>query len=186
MVAAVRRHSSRRFNGVHCSNASVALWLIGMDKKNLESEVNSCLSILGFSRKNSSWYRRFSEVVQILDLQKSAFGNRLYMNIGFAPVAMPIEGMPTPKESKFPVRIRADAAFPARYSEIEGLLDFERKDFADGRRGDRLNAILVREVVPFMNTIWDIESLTVAIKHGAFSSGAVSIAVRKYLRIGAP
>lgn len=159
---------------------------IGMDKTSLESEVNSCLSVLGFNRMNSSWYRRFSGLVQILDLQRSAFGHRLYLNIGFAPMSMPIEGMPMPRGSKFPVRIRAHVAFPARRGEIERLLNFERKDVEGGRRGDRLNCILVSDVVPFMNEIRDAESLTLAIKKGIFRSGAVSASVRRHLGLGLP
>lgn len=53
-----------------------------MDKKQLLNVVHSILLPLGYKRKNSKWQLVGAVVTKGVDLQRSSFGNRYYLNYG--------------------------------------------------------------------------------------------------------
>jgi hypothetical protein len=53
-----------------------------MDKKQLFNVVDSILLPLGYKRKNSRWQLVGAVVTKGVDLQRSRFGNRYYINFG--------------------------------------------------------------------------------------------------------
>ncbi len=48
----------------------------------LEVLVAPQLKAAGFTKKSRTWWRDAGETVQVLNLQKSSFGERLYVNLG--------------------------------------------------------------------------------------------------------
>ncbi|WP_457150720.1 DUF4304 domain-containing protein, partial [Mesorhizobium sp. P5_C1] len=105
-----------------------------MDKKELESLLNKDLSANGFKKKSATWYRQDAGALQVVNLQKSNFGLRFYVNIGCVPNGMSVEGLPTPKEYDCPIKIRLDSAFPDQKTRIEETLDLEISGLKDDER----------------------------------------------------
>ena len=48
----------------------------------LESSISPPLKAQGFRKKSRTWWRTTEETIQVLNLQKSPFGERLYINLG--------------------------------------------------------------------------------------------------------
>lgn len=50
--------------------------------KELVEIINSVVSERGFRKKGQSWYLKVNDVLQIVNLQKSQYGNQFYINFG--------------------------------------------------------------------------------------------------------
>ncbi|MBL9179824.1 MAG: DUF4304 domain-containing protein [Verrucomicrobiaceae bacterium] len=154
-----------------------------MDKKTLESALAAPLVAHGFQKKASSWYRQADETLQVVDLQKSAYGLQFYLNLCCVPAGMEVEGMPTPKEHKCPIRIRLTSAFPERREQIEEALDLERTSLDDAQRQDAVARLTSELILPFVNHMKDAATLRQAIGEGIFKRGAVNLAAQKHLGV---
>ena len=104
-----------------------------MEKKVLEALFERSLVVAGFRKKGSCWYRQLSDILQLIDLQKSSYGKQFYINIACVPRGMQPEGMPFPQEHKCPIRIRLTSAFPAQRERVDKSLDLENGDLASKR-----------------------------------------------------
>lgn len=154
-----------------------------MDKKALESALGAYLVEEGFRKKASSWYRQAEEALQVVDLQKSTYGLQFYLNLCCVPSGMDVEGMPTPKEHKCPIRIRLTAAFPEQRDEIEEIFDLERTSITDLTRKQRIARLMREKVLPFLDHMKNTVSLRRAIEQGMFTRGAVNLAAQKHLAV---
>jgi len=152
-----------------------------MIKEDLKRTVIFSLSKLGFKRKGWSWHFSNEDNVVAIDLQKSNYSLKYYVNICCAPLGMNIEGMPTPKEHKFPIRIRADGVFPSLEDEIGKIFDLENDMFPDEERSERISEIITNDIGPFALRIADISGLKSAIAEGIFERGLITLAAKTHL-----
>ncbi|HEY3148581.1 MAG TPA: DUF4304 domain-containing protein [Dongiaceae bacterium] len=155
-----------------------------MNRKVLEIAIDGILSSHGFKKKRSTWYRQATDALQGVDLQKSTYGGQFYVNLCFVPAGMVVEGMPTPKEHKCPVRIRLDSAFPESKKRIEELFDLERM-VAEAQRTTGIQDIFGRLLIPFLDQLYAPSDFRTAIERGVFRGGAVTIAARQHFGIRA-
>jgi hypothetical protein len=80
-----------------------------MTDATLANWLRELLKPLGFKRRGSAWVRECPDVTQVVDLQKSNFGGRYYVNLGLALSTL---GVPQPlREELCHVRVRAEALF---------------------------------------------------------------------------
>ncbi len=79
----------------------------------LESRIAPTLKALGFKKKSRTWWRHRDQTIQVLNLQKSSFGERLYVNLGVYVKALGTEDFPP--EQRCHVQARLDqVALPER------------------------------------------------------------------------
>ena len=155
-----------------------------MNKQALQKIFNNGLSVFGFTKKSPDyWYRVGVGVVQVINLQKSAYGMQFYVNLCCVPEGFEVPDMPTPKESQCPIRIRLTAVHPEQRKRIESLLDLENSSFEDAEREQGVNALVTELIVPFFADVQTVEALKSAITSNKLDEGAVMFAVRKYLGI---
>jgi len=154
-----------------------------MDKKSLESLVGNELQAAGFKKKGSSWYFQSAGGLLVLDLQKSKYGAQFYVNLCCVPAGMNVQGMPTPKEHKCPIRIRLASAFPKKEREIEETFDLEDASLQDSARAGRITSLVYNLVLPFFENMKSLASLKDAIKKGVFDSGMVDLEVKRHLGV---
>lgn len=154
-----------------------------MDKKELESLLNRELLTHRFNKKSASWYRQEKGALQVVDLQKSNFGLQFYVNICCVPDGMAIDGMPTPKEHKCPIRIRLDAAFPQRKDQIKATFDLEELSLPDSERAANISDIVASLILPFLENMKDAPSLKRSIESGLLDQGMVYLSAKKFLGI---
>lgn len=107
--------------------------------------IEDVLGPAGFRRKGNSWYLRSSEVVELLNLQKSRWGPTYYLN--FAVWLLALGNEVFPNEEKCHVRLRADSIAPSE-RELEGLLSLE-SGVSDSDRRTALSRFLESYVLPF-------------------------------------
>lgn len=154
-----------------------------MDKKSLESSIGPMLVAVGFKKKASTWYRETEGSLQVVDLQKSAYGLQFYLNLCCVPKGMYVEGMPTPKEHKCPIRVRLADVYPERGTQVGDVFDLERAGVSDVQRREQLNEIINKLVLPFFERTASAHALRDAIRQGLFKRGAVSLATKMHLGI---
>ncbi len=152
-----------------------------MDKKAVEALVGRSLAARGFKKKGNTWYREGQGVLQLVNLQKSAWGALFYLNLAFVPEGMSVEGMPRPKEYKCPIRIRLGSAYPDKDALIEGLLRFEDVAMSDEQRIAGIEGMFHEMVLPFMDRLQTLDDLKRAIEDGTFDHAWVTFDARKHL-----
>lgn len=152
-----------------------------MDKRGLEFVLGAELASHGFNRKSSSWYREAEGGLQVVDLQKSSYGLQFYLNLCCVPAGMAVEGMPTPKEHKCPIRIRLTAAFQEHRDDIEAAFDLDRTSLSEAQRQGSVVRIVREWLLPFFDQIVCARELRRAIEQGVFKRGVVSLEAQRHL-----
>jgi hypothetical protein len=110
----------------------------------------------GSEKKSGSWYRRRDEVVAVLNLQKSQYGPRYYLNVGFWLVEVGDERYPQPH--KCHVRMRVEGLLPAAEKRINELLNLGH-DMSDEERMTELRALLDGELLPLLERAGSVAGL---------------------------
>ena len=152
-----------------------------MNKKVLEAALHSPLIAKGFVKKGSTWYRKTEDLLQVVDLQKSSFGGQFYVNLCYVPEGVAVEGMPTPKEHKCPIRMRVTSLFRDDRARINKLFDLEDKTVSEEERTEGVRDLLSSSVLPFFDQTSSSTALRAAIEKGLFENGAVTLAARTSL-----
>jgi len=91
--------------------------------------VKDLMKSAGFRCKNNSWYRLRNDLIQILNIQKSAWGDQYYINIGLdyydGSFRYPSE-YKFPGEYMFGLRIRASRLFEdADFKSLDYTKDYD-------------------------------------------------------------
>jgi hypothetical protein len=154
-----------------------------MNQKMIESLIDEILLPSGFKKKKATWYRKTTSVLQLLNLQKSQYGAQFFVNLGFVPDGIPVDGMPTPKENKCPIRIRLSSALAAERDEIEALFDLEQTAISDLDRDRRIRELFSSKVIPLFETLSDTLGLKAGIEQGVFKRGAINRLAQECLGI---
>jgi hypothetical protein len=121
-------------------------------KNLLIKTVSSCLLSERPVRKSSSWYIRSSEILIVLNLQKSQWGTRYYINVsafldGDAFVNT------SPPEYKGDIRFRIEQVLGENHKvQLERILDFENS-VDDVSRIDILRGVLLDAALPLIRSM---------------------------------
>lgn len=152
-----------------------------MDKSTLESALGSALTAAGFRKKSSTWYRPSEGGLQLVNLQKSAYGQKHYLNLACVPAGMTVEGMPTPKEYSCPIRIRLEAAYESRRESIQRILNLENASLDDEQREQAAARLVEELILPFFALLTDAGTIRDAIKNGLLKNSAITLSAQKHL-----
>ena len=150
-----------------------------MDKNALEQIFSLKLKLQGFKKAGRTWHRQSGDFVQVINLQKSAFGLQFYVNVALAPIGMPIKGLPTPSENHCPIRIRLDILS----AEDSAIIFNIGNDMSDMERTAKIEQIFVSELFPFLDKISTLQEVRNACTTGSFSHGLISVDAKRYLSI---
>lgn len=83
----------------------------------LSAQIAQPLKALGFTKKANNWWRQSQDAVQVLNIQKSPYGEWIYVNLGIYLKALGTET--TPPERRCHVRVRLEQiANPGLWNEI--------------------------------------------------------------------
>lgn len=64
-----------------------------MEKKNLENIISDIFTPLGFKKKGNNWTLNNNEITKVINLQKSQFSNRFYINYGYIINSIPLNSL---------------------------------------------------------------------------------------------
>lgn len=124
--------------------------------------VSKTMAASGYTRHRKTWYRVGEEVIVVLNLQKSQWGDGLvFINLGFwlralgEPVALP------PKENQCHVRTRADGPLFSIAREMYDSLNL-RVEMPDDERSARVVELLRDKILPFLQRCSTLSGLAAA------------------------
>jgi len=154
-----------------------------MDKRKFEFLIDYILRSNNFRKKADTWYRKGGDSLHVFNMQKSSYGNQYYINLCLAPNGMEIEGLPTPKENKCPIRARL-AVLLSEDEKLytDRLLNLEDATLPDMEREAEFTKILSAKVIPFFDEIESI-GLKKAINQGCLKKFLVSMTAKQYLGV---
>ncbi len=128
-----------------------------------------------FSRKGDSWYRRTGDVVQVVNLQKSQYGNQYYLNYALWLLALGESSFP--REEKCHVRFRIEdiSTNEDQYKELLNL-EFE---LDNERRTVLLQNALSSDLLPFIERTGAGADVQKCFNEGALRKGMVHIDAKR-------
>lgn len=139
-----------------------------IEKKVLTARVSRRLEAGGFRRKGSSWYLHGPDAIAVVALQKSDFGERVFLNVGVWLRALgPSE---FPRENHCHLQYRAEALFPDRLELVRSATSLEEATESDL---DRLETFVDSELIPLCRESLDIQNLRALYSAGRLSNGLV-------------
>lgn len=109
----------------------------------------------GFTKQSGAWYLRQTETIAVIDLQKSDFGLRYYINV--ALWLLPLGDARYPKEWKCHIRTRVDALFPEHEETLKLALDLD-SPMTDAERVSELVKVL-NMLLPMLRSYATIDGL---------------------------
>ncbi|MBC8643230.1 DUF4304 domain-containing protein [Flavobacterium lindanitolerans] len=111
-----------------------------MEKKDLERILSEILKPADFKKKGSYWTLNNNEITKIIDLQKSQYSNRFYINYGYIINAIPLGNL------KRHIYNRLGASNKSTNEEIINMLDLEYQ-IIDSEREIRLKDLLYENLM---------------------------------------
>jgi hypothetical protein len=154
-----------------------------MTKEELKNVANSALCKFNMARKGWTWYSDDGENIVAVDLQKSDYGLNYYVNLCCSPEGITVEGSPTPKEHKFPIRIRGENAFPDQADKIKKMFNLDESFISDSERSEFIFDFLFTKAGPFLQEIKSVSGLKRAIAEGDFERGLINRAAQSRLEL---
>lgn len=111
----------------------------------------------GSAKKSGSWYRRSAETIVVLNLQKSNYATRYYVNV--ALWLLPLGDVDAPKENKCHVRSRLTGLVPGELEQrLNELFDLETP-IDDASRREELLSVMAEHLLPLMDGASTLEGL---------------------------
>ena len=147
-----------------------------MSKSNpIHQILKAVLMPIRFSRKGSSWYRRTQDVVQVVNLQKSQYGDQYYLNYALWLLALGDASFPREEMCHVRFRIEDISTNEDRYKELLNL----ESDLGNERRTVLLQTALSSDLLPFIGTTGAIADVQKCFAEGALRRGMVHIDAKR-------
>lgn len=141
------------------------------------------LTNAGFSKKSNNWYWTNEEVILVVNLQKSQYGDQYYVNCAIALKVLGAEGFP--KEHLCDIRFRLSSVVPKEQrKECDAAFDLEKESLADADRKVIVASLFEQYGLSLLLTCKSIVSITNAYKTGQLPDWAISKKVADFLRSG--
>jgi len=139
----------------------------------LERLIAQPLKELGFRKKSRTWWRHNDDTIQVLNLQKSPYGERMYVNLGIYVRALGTEDLPPENRCHLQVR-------------LERVSNAERWGSVASAESDReptpeLIAAVLVDGVAWLDRLSTLAGIREYIDSGGASNGLVSSTVRQLL-----
>ncbi|MDB0572943.1 DUF4304 domain-containing protein [Ralstonia solanacearum] len=153
---------------------------IMIDSKIIKMALGAPLIEAGFKKKSDSWYFGNDEVVLLVNIQKSQYGDQYYVNCGIS--VRSLGGVEFPKEQNCHIRFRLTAIFPEeKRKEFEALFDLESELFSDHQRSEEISRIVKNIVLPILQRCSYREGIVEAVRSGALANAMVYKEIKEWV-----
>lgn len=136
----------------------------------LESAVAPELKACGFRKKSRTWWREREEVIQVVNLQKSPYGEQLYVNLGVYLKRLGTET--APPENRCHIGVRLERIAEHRYAEIVAAT-------ALGQPSAGLVSAVLSDAVAWLESVSTLTGIKEYLAAGGASKGLVFASVRR-------
>lgn len=142
------------------------------DSKLVKEALGAPLVEAGFKKKSDSWYWRNDEVVLLVNLQKSQYGDQYYVNCGVALKSL--GAVEFPKEHHCHIRFRLTAVVSDEERKgIEPVFDLENDSLSDHQRKDKISRLIRDIALPILNGCSSRDGITEALRSGKLAKAMV-------------
>jgi len=151
-----------------------------MEKKELANILSEVFIPIGFKKKGNYWVINGTEITKMVNLQKSQFSNRFYINYGYILKSIHLDGMMMHIGK---VLASADKKENLR---IDELLDLEN-NISNKDRAEELKIILFEKLVKDINPVnTEMDILNEIKKMPQPLLNAVPLVVKRYFNLPLP
>lgn len=151
-----------------------------IDSKPIKMALGAPLLEAGFKKKSDNWYLGNDEVVLLVNIQKSQYGNQYYVNCGVSVRAL--GGIDFPKEQNCHIRFRLTAILPEeKRKEVEALFDLESELLSDHQRGEEISRLAKNTVLPILQRCSCREGIVEAVRGGVLAKAMVHKQVKDWI-----
>lgn len=130
-----------------------------------------------FRKKGNTWYRVMSGLTQIVNLQKSAYGDYYYINIGIC--IHDLSKSDYVPENQCDLRARANELLPDLSDKITELLQ-NSKSVADSKLRASLSCV-IEDLIKLMDKCDSVNALREQLQQGNLGMMAITVKARKLL-----
>jgi hypothetical protein len=138
-----------------------------MAKQDFKQAFGGTLKVVGFARKGHSWFKNGGDSTVVLNLQKSDFDAKYYVNLGVWLKALGHVAFPS--ENECHIQARLTSVFP----EHSEMIDRACQLAGDANEVAELLAFLTEEFAPFCDDCLTIDGLQAMFSNGKFKKALI-------------
>jgi hypothetical protein len=148
-----------------------------MVKVDFKKAFGDAMKVVGFARKGQSWFKNGGDSTVVLNLQKSDFDDKYYVNFGVWLKAL--GDVAFPSENKCHIQARLTSLFP----EHSEMIDRACKLASGANEVAELMAFLTEEFAPFCDDCLRIDGLQARFSNGKFKKALIMKPARDLLTV---
>jgi hypothetical protein len=153
------------------------------DLRLVKEALGTPLKEAGFKKKSDSWYWQSDEVVLLVNLQKSQYGDQYYVNEGVALKALGSGDFP--KEHQCHIRFRLTAvASDDETKRIEAAFDLEDTSLPDRQREEEISRLVRDVALPILQGCSSEIGIAETLKSGKLGKAMIHKKVKDFLALG--
>lgn len=142
------------------------------DSRFVKEALSAPLKEAGFKNKSNYWYLNNTDVVLLVNLQKSQYGDQFYVNGGIALKSLGADEFP--KEHHCHIRFRLTALVPEKEKkQIESIFDLENESLAGQHRKDEISRLVTDLVLPILQDCSSKNGIAETVKSGRLARAMV-------------
>lgn len=149
-----------------------------MTTENLARSINDSLRKRGFKRKGAAWYLEGPECTCLLNLQRSQWGNKYYINLGV--LVKQLDNIPSPKENQCHLGVRL-SQIVRDSTKLERDLDFEDFASANEQKVRAVREAIETRAIPFLSSLQTLDGIKHVFREGTISSAFATAKLKKFL-----
>lgn len=127
------------------------------DRRVIPFAIGGTLTASGFKKKANTWYLDNPETIVIVNVQKSSYGPKYYLNV--AVWLKRLGKAHVPKEHKCHIRCRWNSLIPMDEKQLERLMDLGDTSLSDEKRIAEIATLMQKYVLPFLSKSTSLEGL---------------------------
>ncbi len=142
------------------------------DSKLVKEALGAPLKEAGFKKKSDNWYWSNDEVVLLVNLQKSQYGDQYYVNGGVALKSLGSADFP--KEHHCHIRFRLEDAMSAEKEKyVQSVFDLENDSFSDQQRKKEISRLVEDVALPILKGCSSESGIAETVKSGRLAKAMV-------------
>ncbi|EKO5173772.1 DUF4304 domain-containing protein [Vibrio vulnificus] len=142
------------------------------DSKLVKEALGAPLKEAGFKKKSDSWYWSNDEVVLLVNLQKSQYGDQYYVNGGVALKSL--GAVDFPKDYHCHIRFRLTAVVSEEESKkIELAFDLENESLSDLQRKEEILRLVKGVALPILKGCSTKSGIAETVKSGRLAKAMI-------------
>lgn len=138
----------------------------------------------GFSKKSGTWCRRQQDTIAVIELQKSQYGARYFVNV--ALWFLDLGDVQCPKEQACHLRTRLECLVPDEEEQLKKLLNLDDGSIAEGDRRAALLEILRERLLCFLDICSTLDGIRSLEDRGLLREFLITGPAQRVLEPSAP